>query len=242
MPGCVTTSWDDGGTLDLKLAEKLAEKGVAGTLYWSVAAEQFPMASPAEIKSILSLGVEIGSHTITHPDLTAIDNDSIVWELTESKKRLEDITERAVTSFCYPFGRFNREARDAVKAAGYSLGRTTVGFRNDIGDDPYRVPVTIQMYPHQSRVHVSHAVKEFNVSGLARWATTYGRKTDLHRLVETAMAGLDRNGGVLHLWGHSWELEQFDLWDTFDEILDILRSDPTVTQVTNADLLRVARS
>lgn len=237
MSAFVTTSWDDGGTLDLKLANKLAEHGVAGTLYWSVDAQQFPMASPSEIAEILTLDVEIGSHTVTHPDLTDIDATSLAWELTESKRRLEDITGRSITSFCYPFGRFNGAAAEAVEAAGYDLARTTVGFRSDVGSDPYRVPVTIQMYPHGHRVHVTHALKELNLTGLARWVSRYGRKTDLLALVETAMIDLDANGGVLHIWGHSWELEQFELWDTLDQVLAIVASDPAVSHVPNHDLL-----
>ncbi len=242
MSGFVTTSWDDGGTLDLRLAEMLNEHGIAGTLYWTLEAEQFPMATAREIRQILDLGVEIGSHTVTHPDLTGIDRETLDRELSESKVRLEQIVGREVSSFCYPFGRFNKTACDAVERAGYRLGRTTVGFRNQIGSDPFRIPVTIQVYPHGSRVHTTHALKEFNFSGLARWVSRYGRKTDLHDLVEGAMGDVAANGGVLHLWGHSWELERYALWDTLDQLLAIVASDASVNHVTNGELLAAGQS
>ncbi len=236
MPGFVTTSWDDGGSLDLKLASALRSHGLTGTMYWSVAADQFPSASESETAAIIDLGMEIGSHTMTHPDLTAIDGDTLRWELTESKTRLETLVGAEVSSFCYPFGRFNKQASEAVRGAGYRIGRTTVGFRNTVGSDPFRMPVTIQMYPHGPRVHVSHAVKELNVSGLGRWLTTYGRATDLLKLVETATRDAERSGGVMHLWGHSWEIENYDLWGVLDDALEIVSGATGLLPVTNGEL------
>ncbi len=240
MRAYVTTSWDDGGAFDLKLAERLSEHAMPGTFYWTVDSERFPLPDGQVAREIVGLGMEIGSHTMTHPDLTAIEGEQLRWELTESRKRLEDLTGAAVTSFCYPFGYFNRTARDAVEAAGYALGRTTVGFRRDIGSDPFLMPVSIQIYPHGRRVHVTHAVKERNAVGLARWATTYRTRTDLRSLTQAALEEVTRTGGVVHLWGHSWELEENDLWGSFDEVLGLMSGRPDVEFVTNAELVRLA--
>ena len=237
MSAYVTTSWDDGGALDVKLAQHLREHGVSGTFYWTVASEQFPMAGASEAREILALGMEIGSHTMTHPDVTAIDADALQWELEESKEQLEDLTGREVSSFCYPFGYFNDRAASAIASAGYRLARTTVGFRNDLGPDPFHMPVTIQVYPHGRRVHASHALKEKNIAGLGRWLTSYKAGADLASLAEAALDEMENKGGVLHLWGHSWELEEFGLWETLDELLEMVSDRPGVTHVTNAELM-----
>ena len=236
----VTTSWDDGGVFDLKLAELLRGYGVAGTLYWTVDFDRFPLPSPKDAEEILSLGMEIGSHTMTHPDLTAIDDEALRWELSESKVRLEALTGSEISSFCYPFGYFNRRASEAVDAAGYLLGRTTVGFRKDLGSDPFQMPVSIQLYPHGRRVHVTHALKERNGIGLGRWLTAYKADSDLVSLAATALDEIRRTGGVLHLWGHSWELEEFDLWERVEVILETVAQHDDVAYVTNGQLMAAA--
>ena len=237
MGAYVTTSWDDGGAYDLRLAERLREHGASGTFYWTVDSERFVMPSASEAREILALGMEIGSHTMTHPDVTLIDDDVLRWELEESKKQLEAITGREVSSFCYPFGHFNDRAGAAVASAGYRLARTAMGFRNDLGSDPFQMPVTIHLYPHGRRVHASHAVKEKNFVGLGRWLTSYKAGADLAALTEAALDEMENKGGILHLWGHSWELEEFGLWGTLDELLQMVSNRPGITHVTNAELV-----
>ncbi|MGI9666945.1 MAG: polysaccharide deacetylase family protein [Acidimicrobiia bacterium] len=238
MKSFVTTSWDDGGTHDARLTEMLERHGVTGTLYWTVGSDRFPLPPKADRDAILGSSIEIGSHTMTHPDMRAIDAAALAREVTESKSSLEDLTGGAIPSFCYPFGYFDDRAAAAVKAAGYSLGRTTMGFQTDLGDDPFKMPVTLQLYPHGAKVHLAHALKERNFSGLGRWLTTYGRLSDLVSLAEAAVDDVARSGGVLHIWGHSWELEEYDLWNTLDEVLNVVGGRDDVTYCTNGDLVR----
>ena len=242
MHAYVTTSWDDGGAHDLKLAERLRDHGVSGTFYWSVDSDRFPMPSRKECEEILALDMEVGSHTMTHPDLTATNGNDLVWELEESKTRLEALTGREVSSFCYPFGYFNRRTREAVAEAGYRLGRTTVGFRRDLGSDPFQMPVTLQVYPHNRRVHASHAVKERNARGLGRWLTVYRASKDLTALTATALEEIRASGGVLHLWGHSWELEEYGLWDALDQVRSVVSNHDDVSPVTNGELVEAVAS
>ena len=70
-------------------------------------------------------GMEIGSHTIDHPDLTKINPDKFNKELIDSKVALEAITGKPVTSFCYPAGQNNASVDAAVKNAGYLSATTT---------------------------------------------------------------------------------------------------------------------
>jgi peptidoglycan/xylan/chitin deacetylase (PgdA/CDA1 family) len=232
----VTTSWDDGGVHDIRLAHALRSRGLTGTFYWTVDSERFPLPSASDRAEIASLGIEVGSHTMTHPDLRAVDDDSLRWELVESKRRLEDLTGLPVPSFCYPFGYFDDRACSAVGSAGYELGRTTMGFRTDLGQDRYRLPTTIQAYPHGRRVHVTHSLKEGNVKGLAMWLSAYRARSDLIALTRTALDRICTSGGVLHLWGHSWEVDAFDLWDTLDAVFTVVSERDDVVHVSNGEL------
>ena len=74
------------------------------------------------------------------PRLTAAE---LTNELRDSKKKLEDITGRAVTSFAYPFGTlrdFDRRAGDALRAAGYRFALTSQHGAVTAGLDPMALP------------------------------------------------------------------------------------------------------
>ncbi|MEW6282388.1 MAG: polysaccharide deacetylase family protein, partial [Candidatus Eremiobacterota bacterium] len=64
-------------------------------------------------------GCEIGSHTLTHRNLTGLEPDDLRREVHDSKRWLEDELGQPVTTFCYPRGRFNLSVLRQVRQAGY---------------------------------------------------------------------------------------------------------------------------
>lgn len=234
----VTTSWDDGNEADLRIAGMLAERGLAGSFYWTTGGNghRGGEASRAVAREMLDMGMEIGSHTVTHPILTRIDSEAAEFELTESKNYLEDLTDGEVISFCYPKGAFNNRIRNAVVGAGYSLARTTLGFHDSLEFDPFLMPVTAQVYPHGRRSHVTHPIKRRSRGGLANWLSGYGAATDLEAIVTRALANVEANGGIVHLWGHVWELDAMDLWPQLEVLLDLVAHRPAMKYVTNGAL------
>jgi peptidoglycan/xylan/chitin deacetylase (PgdA/CDA1 family) len=81
-------------------------------------------------------GMEIGSHTMTHPILTNVTQEHLHQELSRSRKRLEEVLERKVTNFCYPNGDNDRRVHEEVARAGYKIAVTTISGLNQRGDDP----------------------------------------------------------------------------------------------------------
>lgn len=71
--------------------------------------------------------ISIGSHTTTHPDLTKLESQKLISELTESKKFLENKLQICVNSFAYPYGKYNLLVSNEVAKAGYNQA-TTVYF------------------------------------------------------------------------------------------------------------------
>lgn len=69
-------------------------------------------------------GIEIGSHTVSHPILPNTSNDQLETELIESKARLEAELARKVTLFCYPNGRNDARVQRATALAGYRCAVT----------------------------------------------------------------------------------------------------------------------
>ncbi len=217
----------------------LAERGMKGTFYWPVASDHphYQLPSTRVATDLLSSGMEIGSHTVTHPLLTRIPADRVRSELVESKARLEEHIGRRVDAFCYPAGYYDRRVRDATEAAGYRLARTTVGLRIDAGFDPFLMPVTLQLFPHGRRVHLTHSLRRRNLRGLLTWVGRFHGTADLERLTDAALDLVVDVGGVFHLWGHSWELEENDLWSMLAALLDRISERPGIRHVTNGEVV-----
>jgi peptidoglycan/xylan/chitin deacetylase (PgdA/CDA1 family) len=68
--------------------------------------------------------ITIGSHTLTHPILTVLEEDQLEFELIESRRRLEQELQRPVQYFCYPNGSHDHRVRQAV-ARHYRAAVTT---------------------------------------------------------------------------------------------------------------------
>ena len=89
-----------------------------------------------EARELSDNGIEIGSHTVTHPFLTNISANEMVRELKGSKKEIEKKIEKKVFSFCYPSGDFGEQAKLYVQGIGYgcacSIVRGNVNRYSDI--------------------------------------------------------------------------------------------------------------
>lgn len=84
-----------------------------------------PMMSAEQIKELSNAGFEIGSHTLTHPHLTELNDSELKHELVESKNRLEDLIGKPVKSFSYPYGDCDDRVIASAIEAGYSNAVTT---------------------------------------------------------------------------------------------------------------------
>ncbi|MCX7725869.1 MAG: polysaccharide deacetylase family protein [Chitinispirillaceae bacterium] len=83
-----------------------------------------------EIRNLSKNGIEIGSHTKTHPYLPYLTDSEIFNELNDSKKELEDIIGKEVTSISFPFGGFNKKIWEIAKKVGYKDGAIYRGKSN----------------------------------------------------------------------------------------------------------------
>ncbi|MDQ2949888.1 MAG: polysaccharide deacetylase family protein [Acidobacteriota bacterium] len=241
----ITTSWDDGHPLDLRLAELLAMYGVKGTFYIPIADPLVPRMSRDEIRELRRIGMEIGSHTQTHPRIHRLNPATALVELRDSKAYLEDLLGEEVPAFCYPEGKFSRRNLGLIDQAGYRLARTTIGFRTDLGFDPRLMPVGLQFWKHSRRTLLQHALVQRNFRGAANWMRLWNGEHDPGRLAQSMLRYIRQSGGVLHLWGHSWELEQGDLWKELEDTLKRISEFGPLAALTNsqlADLVIQAKS
>ncbi|MGI9102763.1 MAG: polysaccharide deacetylase family protein [Terriglobales bacterium] len=99
-----------------------------------------------ELRELASQGIEIGSHTVTHPRLYELPWDQVEAEIHDSKKMLEDCLGTAIHSFCYPYAypeadkRFVNRLEAFIRHCGYKSNALTVIGTADHDTDPFRVP------------------------------------------------------------------------------------------------------
>ncbi len=70
--------------------------------------------------------VEIGVHTMDHLWLKGMDKKNATFEITQSRKVLQDMLHLPISSFAYPYGAFDQQSIDIVTTAGFTNAASTV--------------------------------------------------------------------------------------------------------------------
>jgi len=78
-----------------------------------------------QLGAMRDAGMEIGAHSVSHLNLTSLDQGTISYEVTQSKAELDSRLGIQVTSFCYPAGFYDWNIEALVQAAGYTNATTT---------------------------------------------------------------------------------------------------------------------
>jgi hypothetical protein len=218
-PTYITTSWDDGHSLDLRVADLLARYGLRGTFYVPESSEYGTM-TPAQVRE-LSRGFEIGAHTVHHVDLGLATAEEANREIVDSRSWVEDVTGLPCPMFCPPKGKFSRRDLASIRNAGYrgirSVELLSLDFPREDAD-LVLMPTTIQAHPHGPLAYARNAIKRGAVGNLWRYVAL-GCPADWTELARSALTRAIERGGVFHLWGHSWELERTGQWQRLEEVL-----------------------
>ena len=81
--------------------------------------------SKEQIIELSREGIEIGSHTLSHIDLSKAEDDRSLVQIRDSKLSLEQIISTSVLSFCYPSGKLNAQTPIMIKNNNYKFAVTT---------------------------------------------------------------------------------------------------------------------
>ena len=73
---------------------------------------------PDMVKAIDEAGMEIGTHSNTHPDMVKLDKTTMKSELETSISKIENITGKKVSLFRAPFGSYNNDLLDTAEELG----------------------------------------------------------------------------------------------------------------------------
>lgn len=227
----VTTSWDDGTTADMRLADLLERYGVKGTFYVS---KVFEHSLPEADIVTLGSRFEIGAHTIDHPDLTRVPAAEAQRQIEESKLYLEALLGRSVPMFCYPFGRYNEPVEELVKRAGFIGARTCDPGGLGMPRDPHRCQITLLA----SNGSPLMALKIWWRSRLLKIAGLLDWESRAKHLFDLALA----QGGVYHMYGHSGEFEEKHEWSKVERVIKYVAHRPGVTYATNGEIMSLVKT
>ena len=195
----IETSWDDGKIEDLRLVELLLKYNIPATFYLQNVGLELSLKQIREI----SKNFTIGAHTISHPeDLKKVPYLQLVDEIEYNKKWLEDITGKEINTFAYPGGRYNEKTIEILKMLKFKEARTTLVLNIEQPINKFRIAPTI---------HVKKIRKEYNKE---KW---------LDVAKKLYIEALNKDNGYFHLWGHSYEINQENLWDELEEFFKFIK-------------------
>lgn len=221
----ICTSWDDGVREDLKLADLLGKYGIPSMFFIPATNSERPTISPAEIQTLSEVG-EIGSHTLNHADLGTLPLDLALEEAMRGREYLEQVLGRSVPHFCYPMGHFNRRVKEQLKLHFESARTTSVmDVRGSI--DGFHIEPTIHLGPRPKLSLMKHSLYRPPLRLRGPLLLSIMRSEKLDALVERILChcvSTEHGPQFVHIWGHSWELEEFDLWGQLQAVFAVLEN------------------
>lgn len=114
-------TFDDGLTSDALIAlPLLVEKkcpSISFVISEKIGTQGF--LTPYQLREMVTCGITIGSHSVSHPDFTLLSEAAQLKEFKVSKEMIEDFTGMPVRDFSFPFGRFNSRAIELGFMSGY---------------------------------------------------------------------------------------------------------------------------
>ncbi len=241
-PAIVTLSFDDGDPRDLEIARLLKKYELPATFYVPITnVEGRPTLTPDQIVHLSEMGFEIGAHGYHHHYLDRIPASDVYEEIKTGKERLEQILGRKVVCFCYPGGKTPSVAVEAVRRLGFEYARTIKALRFTVRD-PLVAPSTDHIGHHYKIHYIKEALLYYDPGYIIYFLKC---KLWLKNWDDLALANLDyavKTGGIWHLWGHAFEIDQNNEWKRLENVLakiQALQSQGRVISCVNSASVKV---
>ena len=224
----ITFSYDDGVTQDIRLIEIFNKYGLKATfnlnsellgtgrdLEVSGITVSHNKVKPEDVKSIYD-GHEIAVHTLTHPNLTQIEDEKeILRQVEQDRVNLSELAGYEVEGMAYPCGGVNCDDRvaDIIK------NNTIIKYARTI-----TVTKSFDPYPD-----------------LYQYKGTLYHHGNWNKLFETGKAFLELKADtpkVFYIWGHSYEFDLYpERWKQFEEFCEMISNQKDIFYGTNKEVL-----
>ena len=227
-----TTSWDDGTKLDLKLAELLNKYGIRGTFYITKTYLDNPLGKD-DLRTLDEVH-EVSAHTLNHVDLTKVSLSQAKEEIEGIKAYLEDILGHKIHMLCYPYGKYNENIKEMVRASGFIGARTCEPGGLVFPRDPYQWHITL----FASNDSPFMAWQIWWKAHLWKFEALFDWESRAKLLFDLAL----EKGGIYHIYGHSAEFERNNSWDKLERVLDYISKREGAQYLTNGKIFQLARN
>jgi len=110
--------------------------------------KEFSISNWGQVKDLDQHVLEIGSHSLTHPNLDRLNTEEAQREISLSKNLIEEKLQRSINHFNYPAGAFNANIKSMARKAGYATAVSIIPGLNDYKTDIFalrRIGVTSNM-------------------------------------------------------------------------------------------------
>lgn len=106
-----------------------------GIDHWTGGEHDAELASLSwdDLRALRDEGWEVGSHTVTHPHLTRLDDDALDRELVDSREHIERELGEPCPSIAYPYGDVDPRVVEAAGRAGYATGAALPARWGEVG-------------------------------------------------------------------------------------------------------------
>lgn len=220
----VTFSYDDGITQDIRLIELLNKYGLKCTFNLNsellgtgitLIREGLRIAhykiNPEDVKEIYA-GHEVAVHSLTHPDLTTLDEAEIIRQVEQDRLNLSALVGYEVVGMAYPCGpNDDRVAGIIREKTGIKYSRTVTDVDSfDLQKNLYRFNPNVY---HLNFDRMMKMGKEF-----------VELKADKPQ--------------IFYIWGHSYEMDYGpDYWIKLEEFLELISNKDDIFYGTNSEVL-----
>ena len=222
----ITFSYDDGVTQDRRLIEILNRYGLKATFNINSGLLDRPddflmidgkkighaKVSAAEVRRLYQ-GHEVAVHTLTHPNLTELDEQEIVRQVEEDRKNLSALAGYEVTGMAYPCGGVNNDDRVAQVLKEHTAVRyaRTITSSNSFA-------------PQENLLRCNPSVSQ------REWA-------DMEKMADEFLAMQAETPQLFYIWGHSYEFDINDTWDRFEAFCKKISGHSDIFYGTNREVL-----
>lgn len=223
----LTFSFDDGVLQDKRFVALLNKYqlkatfninssllGLKGELHFEGRTCNHSKIYPSEVKEVYK-GHEVAVHTLTHPNLTGEDEETIVYQVEEDRKRLEKFVGYPICGMAYPCGGVNNDER----VAKVIEDSTKIKYARTITAS-YSFELPKNLYRLNPSVYIGEPDKMF---ALAK--DFIALKTDEPQ--------------IFFIWGHSYEFELLKQinWEMFEEFCALVSGREDIIYGTNTEVL-----
>ena len=214
-------SYDDGVYQDIRLVEILNRFGLKCTFnlnsglmtpasVWEAEGVRVERM-PADMLPEVYRGHEIASHTVTHGDLTQMDDSAIADDLRQDIASLDAIFggEKKIRGFAYPYGTTDARVQAVIAQCGITYARG--------------VHSTFAFEPPGNLLHVSPTCRH--------------KDENIFALAEQFIAMQPDRPQIFLLWGHSYEFDMQRGWERFERFCDLIAGHEDVYYGTCREIL-----